>query len=112
VTGLNQGERYMGPSHAPFAGHLLHPLPGHGFAQLSKLLHHLAGSAEAGLAQAGELCLEVRLFPVDEVAQDVHLVAGDIGAHLDAGDQGEVRMAGGGSKRLGQTVGGVVVGKG
>ena len=42
----------------------------------------------------------------------MHLVLGDIGAQLDAGDEEEAGMAGRRLQRLAQAVGAVVVGEG
>jgi hypothetical protein len=42
----------------------------------------------------------------------MHLMLGDVGAQLDAGDEEEARMAGGRLQRFGEAIGAIVVGEG
>ena len=67
---------------------------------------------QARAPHAVQVFLESGRLPVDEVAQNVHLVLGDVGAQLDTGDEEEARMAGRRLQCLGQAVGAVVVGEG
>jgi hypothetical protein len=55
----------------------LHSLPLDVLAEFPETIDHLAGAADTGLLEGAQAGTEIFVLPVDEVAEDVNLVARD-----------------------------------
>src|SRR6266540_6555183 len=101
MPGFDQCEGYVRTPDRSFTGEKLDTLPGDWFTQLPEFPNHHAGAVQTRLLQASQSIEESRIVPVNEMTEDVHLIARDIGAHFDARNQREIRVPTGSLKGFG-----------
>jgi hypothetical protein len=83
---FDQGLGHVRASYGRAGGDLLYPLPGYVHSQPAELLHDAASAVKSRAAQAGKLLPQ--LLVVGVVAEHAPR-PGDVGAHLNTGDERE-----------------------
>ena len=110
VAGFHHSQGDVGPPHRAVAGEVQDPLPLDMDSQGVQLLHHHLGPVNASAPKFQQLGLEIRVLIFQEVTQNVDLVPGYVGAHLDPRYDPQTGEFLGGLVGLRQPIGGVMVG--
>ena len=102
----------MRPAYRPVAGDFLHPFPLHRQSQLGQPFYHRPAPFQAPPAETAQDVLKLLVPILQIVAQDVDFLRRVIAvrAQLNGRNQLQIGMGGYRLVRLGQSLGGVVVG--